>query len=154
VLRKLTHRVTFAAAVLCASVAAVQAAPAVIRSSAVIEASGAASVDNTSNLVFIGGISILRIHTAWVGRSPELRAQQVQERVNSVLSVGPVYPRDFTVGEVQGDWAVLFRGRRLFTADAATAKLENTPAQVLATEWAKYARQILPDLTRPTGVAK
>ena len=146
-----------AAMIVCTSCAIAQASPSVppvIRSSSIIEASGSASIDDTSNLVFVGGISLLRIHTTWAGRSPEVRADQVQERVNHALSVGPVSPGDITVGTLQGDWVVLFRGHRLFTADAATAKLESTPAKALANEWAASARQILCDLTKPTGVAK
>jgi hypothetical protein len=111
-----------------------------------------ANATDTSNLVFIGGIPILRIRTATGGKTPQQRAQEVQLRLNHTLSVGPVMPQDITVGQVQGDWAVLFKGKRFLTADADTARQDKTPPEALANEWAVRIRQILPDLTRPTGV--
>lgn len=109
---------------------------------------------DTSTLVFVGGTPILRIRTGWVGKSAQQRAQEVQLRLNHALSVGPVKPRDITVGQLQGDWVVLFKGHRFLTADAQTARLENSAPQALAEKWAARMRKILPELTRPHGTAK
>jgi hypothetical protein len=118
--------------------------------SAAVAASGNAT--DTSTLVFIGGIPILRIRTPLAGKGPQQRAQEVQLRLNHTLSVGPVMPTDFTVGQVQGDWVVLFKGQRFLTADAEAARLNHTTPEALANEWAARMRQIVPDLTRPHGV--
>lgn len=109
---------------------------------------------NTSNLVFVGGTPILRIRSSWVGKSPQQRAQEVQLRLNHALSVGPVKPSDITVGQLQNDWVVLFKGRRFLTADAQSAHLEHSDPQALAQRWAARMRKVLPELTRPHGVSK
>lgn len=105
------------------------------------------SFTDTSNLALIGGTPFLRVRTTWAGMTPQERADKVQERVNGALSVGPVAHSDITVGRVQGDWCVLFRGRRFYTADSATARLEGVSARKLAYEWAADARQKLVSLT-------
>lgn len=109
---------------------------------------------DTSSLVFVGGTPILRIRSAWVGKSASQRAQEVQLRLNHALSVGPVKPTDIAVGQVQSDWVVLFQGRRFLTADAQSARLEKSNPQALAERWAARMRKVLPELTRPHGTAK
>ena len=109
---------------------------------------------DASNLVSVGGTPILRIRSAWVGKSASQRAQEVQLRLNHALSVGPVKPSDISVGQVQGDWVVLFQGRRFLTADAQSAHLEKSNPQALAERWAARMRKVLPELTRPHGTAK
>ncbi len=108
-------------------------------------------VTNTWNLAFVGGTPILRVRAAWAGFDPNERAMMVQQRVNNALSVGPVHPREITIGQVQGDWCVLFRGHRFLTADPRTAKQENSNPKALAIKWAHRMRQVIPALTRPTG---
>ncbi len=117
-------------------------------------AAAAGQATDTSTLVFVGGTPILRVRTSLAGKSPQQRAQEVQLRLNHTLSVGPVKPGDITVGQVQGDWAVLFKGKRFLTADAQTARLEHSAPEALANRWAARMRQVLPDLTRPHGVRR
>ncbi|HEX5323719.1 MAG TPA: hypothetical protein VFW40_08030 [Capsulimonadaceae bacterium] len=108
-------------------------------------------VTNTWNLAFVGGTPILRVRSAWAGFDPHVRAMMVQQRVNNALSVGPVHPGEITVGQLQGDWCVLFRGRRFLTADLTTARQEHSNPKALAMRWAHRMRQVIPNLTRPTG---
>lgn len=114
-------------------------------------ASAGSPITNTSDLAFVGGTSILRIRTSWAGYDPHRRAMIVQERVNRALSVGPVHPGEITVGRVQGDWCVLFRGRRFLTADPRTARLDRSNPRALAARWAQRMRRVIPALTYPTG---
>lgn len=108
-------------------------------------------VTNTWNLAFVGGTPIQRVRTSWAGYDPHRRAMMVQDRVNHALSVGPVRPREFTVGRIQGDWCVLFRGHRFLTADARSAHLNHSNPRRLAMRWAHRMRLVFPALTRPTG---
>lgn len=108
-------------------------------------------VTNTWNLAFVGGTPILRVRTSWAGFDPRTRALIVQARVNHALSVGPVHPDQITVGQVQGDWCVLFRGHRFLTADPRTARIDHSNPRALAIRWAHRMRQVLPALTYPTG---
>ena len=112
------------------------------------DTSGGGSTD-LSTLAFVGGTPFLRLRTTWAGLTPELRADSVQVRVNHALSVGPVSDSDITVGQIQGDWCVLFKGRRFYTADRATAKLEGISPRILADEWSWDARKKLTELTKP-----
>ncbi len=72
--------------------------------------------------VVVGGTLIHTIRTSWAGHSPQQRADEVQQRLIVALTQGPIHPQDITVAKVQDDWCVLFRGRRLITADALAAK--------------------------------
>ncbi len=113
--------------------------------------SAPATAQTTVNRAGVGGIEFLHLRTASAGLSPEQRALKVQERVNHALSIGPIHPLDITTGPLNGDWCVLLRGQRFFTVDAETARINHTPAQTLAGQWAARMRSILPALTRPTG---
>lgn len=97
--------------------------------------------------VVVGGTFIHTLRTPWGGLSPQQRADQVQIRLNKALSQGPIWPKDITVGMVQEDYCVLFRGQRLLTADPMTAKQENTSPSALANLWAAHLRDVLPGLT-------
>ena len=101
--------------------------------------------------VIVGGTLFLTVRSAWGGLSPEQRAQEVQERINHALSIGPVHASDITVGELDGDWVVYLQGQRLYTADGVTAKLDMTTGKKLALQWASELKQILPTLTAPTN---
>ena len=103
---------------------------------------------DTAKQVVVGGTFIHTLRTPWGGLSPEKRADQVQQRLNAALAQGPIVPSDITVGQVQDDWCVLFRGKRLLTADLMTGKQEHSSPQILAAHWATHLRQVLPDLTR------
>lgn len=106
---------------------------------------------DTRTEAIVGGILIHTVRTTWAGLSPEQRADKVQERLNVALGQGPIHPRDITVGQRQGDWCVLFRGRRFLTADPLTAHQDRTPPKALAARWADRLRHVLPDLTRNKG---
>lgn len=101
--------------------------------------------------VIVGGTLIHVIRTSWAGHTPQQRADEVQQRLNAALAQGPITPKDITVAKMQDDWCVLFRGRRLLTADALAAKQQHSDAATLADEWAVRLRQVLPDLTRSQG---
>ncbi|MBV9851072.1 MAG: hypothetical protein JO250_15485 [Armatimonadetes bacterium] len=114
-------------------------------------ASSDATPGSTLNEVLVGGTLIHRVRTSWAGHSPRQRADQMQQRLNAALAQGPMHPKDFTVGRVQGDWCVLFRGQRLVTADPLTAAQDHTSPRVLASRWATRLRRVLPELTRTKG---
>jgi len=101
--------------------------------------------------VVVGGTLIHVIRTSWAGHTPQQRADEVQQRLNVAFAQGPITPKDITTAKVQDDWCVLFRGRRLLTADALAAKQQHSDPATLAGEWAARLRQVLPDLTRPQG---
>lgn len=101
--------------------------------------------------VVVGGTLIHVIRTSWAGHTPQQRADEVQQRLNVALAQGPITPKDITTGQVKDDWCVLFRGRRLLTADALAAKQQHSDPATLADQWAVRLRQVLPDLTRPQG---
>ena len=103
---------------------------------------------DTTTEAIIGGTLIHVVRTTWAGRSPQQRADQVQQRLNTALAFAPIHPKDLTVGQVQGDWCVLFRGRRFLTADSLTAQQDHSNPQALAGEWAGHLRHVLPDLTK------
>lgn len=101
--------------------------------------------------VVIGGTLINVIRTPWAGRSPQQRADQVQQRLIPALAQGPITAKDITVGLVQSDWCVLLRGKRLLTADAAAAQQQHSSPQSLAEHWATHVREVLPELTQAKG---
>ena len=110
-----------------------------------------ASTDmSNATLVFVGGQPIMRYRVSAGGFTPEQRADETQLRVNKLLGQGPIAASDITV-EPQGDDAVvLVKGQLLFTADAATAQLNDSTSMDLANIWASRMRTVLPDLTYPT----
>ena len=108
-----------------------------------------ASSKHSSNSVFVGGTPIMRVRFASSGYTPEQRAAAIQERVNRLLSDGPIRPGDVTVRDVDPtDSAVYVKGELLFTADGATAHANQTDPHSLAEKWAATMRSVLPSLTR------
>lgn len=105
--------------------------------------------NDTSAEVIIGGTLIHTVRTPWGGKSAKQRATQVQQRLNLMLAQGPMTPTDFTVGQMEGDWCVLFRGKRFLTADPASAQANHCSPEVLAGQWAAHLDKVLPELTRP-----
>lgn len=112
---------------------------------------GHAAPTGTQAEAVIGGTLIHRVRTTWAGQSPQQRADKVQQRLNIALGQGPIHPSDLTVGQVQGDWCVLFRHRRFLTADPLTAHQDQTSPKALANTWAARLRKVLPELTRAKG---
>ena len=106
---------------------------------------------DTTTEAIIGGTLIHNVRTAWAGRSPQQRADQVQQRLNVALAQAPIHPKTSRSAQVQGDWCVLFRGRRFLTADPLTAKQDHSNPQALAAKWARHLRHVLPDLTKAKG---
>jgi hypothetical protein len=117
-----------------------------------VAAQSADAVTGTRQVV-VGGTLFLTVRAAWGGLTPEQRAAAVQDRINAALSEGPLHPSDISVAKVDGDWIVLLKGKRLYTADYDTAKLDNTAPQDLANSWADFLKKTLPELTAPTNNA-
>ena len=105
----------------------------------------------SQNEALLGGIVFYHARTDFAGRTRQQRAAQVQERLNMALSQGPIHPSDITVGQVEGDWAVLLKGRRFLTADPQSARENHSTPPALAAHWAAMLRKTLPFLTRPTN---
>lgn len=105
--------------------------------------------NDTSAEVIIGGTLIHTVRTPWGGKSAKQRAAQVQQRLNTMLAHGPMRATDFTVGQVDGDWCVLFRGVRFLTADPASAQANHCSPESLAGQWAAHLDKVLPELTKP-----
>lgn len=108
---------------------------------------------DTHNEAIIGGALIHSVRTTSDGLSPDQRAAVIQQRVNQALAQGPLHASDFTIGQLDGDWCVLFRGKRFLTVDQATAHQEHSDPKALAEKWAKHLQQVLPPLTSPKGKA-
>ncbi len=111
-----------------------------------------APMNDTSAEVIIGGTLIHTVRTPWGGKTAKQRATQVQQRLNTMLAHGPMRATDFTVGQVDGDWCVLFRGTRFLTADPASAQQNHCSPEALAGQWAAHLDKVLPELTRPKMV--
>lgn len=103
---------------------------------------------DTANLVFVGGTPIYRVRVAGGGLSIAQRAEKIQDRVNTVLGIGPIRPSDITVGPVGDEEAVYVKGKLILTADLATAKYNHSSPGQLANIWAQNLRNILPGLTQ------
>ena len=110
-----------------------------------------ASTIPSTRQVLVGGTLFLTVRAAWGGLTAEQRAAQVQERINHALSIGPIHASDITIAKVDGDWIVLLQGKRLYTADYDTAKVDGTAPQALAEQWAAFLKATLPGLTAPTA---
>jgi len=110
-----------------------------------------AQAPSTANEVFVGGTVIMRVQTTVAGRTPAERASSIQARVNRLLSGGPIMLTDITVEPFGGDAVVRVKGTLLFTADADTARFNQSTPMELANTWADHMRRVLPGLTRPTG---
>ncbi len=108
--------------------------------------------NDTSAEVIIGGTLIHTVRTGWGGKTAKQRATEVQIRLNKMLAQGPMTPTDFTVGQRDGDWCVLFRGKRFLTADPASAAQNQCSPQALAGQWAAHLDKVLPELTKPKMV--
>ena len=99
--------------------------------------------------VFVGGTEIMRVRVAGGGYTPDQRAQQIQERVNTLLGKGTIRPDDITVAPRNGAALVLVKGQLLLTADNATARFNRMTPRQLAEHWAARMRAVLPTLTQP-----
>jgi hypothetical protein len=99
------------------------------------------------NAVFVGGTPILRIRVGAGGLSPEQRAEQVQDRLNRLLSTGNISPDDVTVEGFGNEAVIRVKGQLFLTADWATARYNKTVPMALAEHWAARLRGSLPSLT-------
>jgi hypothetical protein len=91
----------------------------------------------------------MRVRVAGGGYTPAQRAQQIQERVNTLLGKGTIQPDDITVPPRRGEAVVLVKGQLLLTADNATARFNQMTPRQLAEHWAARMRAVLPTLTQP-----
>jgi|GEM_PF-1448413 len=97
--------------------------------------------------VSLAGEVILRIHAPAGGLDCQQRADKVQMRIVDSLSVGLVFPRDITVRRVKNEWAVFVKDILIITADAYSARVNNTDAKTLAEIWARNLRRTVPEST-------
>jgi hypothetical protein len=102
---------------------------------------------STATAVILGGTPIMRFRNSAGGYSPEQRALETQDRLNDILSTGPIAPSDITTDLVDGEGVVLVKGQLLFTADSETAFVNDSTPLELANIWADRMRGILPELT-------
>jgi len=89
----------------------------------------------TAGEVLVGNQVVLRIRSGAGGLTAAQRAQQVSDRLRSVLATRQITGADFRVAEVNGEWAVLAGDTILITADQYQAALNRTTPQRLATIW-------------------
>jgi hypothetical protein len=108
-----------------------------------------AYTNTNASAVFLGGTPIFRVRVAGGGYTIEERAATIQQRLNDILSTGPIFPTDITTGPVGAEEAVYVKGKLIFTADLATAKFNDATPTDLANQWAQNLRNILPGLTSP-----
>jgi hypothetical protein len=104
---------------------------------------------SSATAVFLGGTPIMRFRVAAGGYTPEERADKTQQRLNTLLGEGPIYPSDITVAMQGDDALVLVKGQLLFTADTETAAYNQSTPLELANMWAARMRSVLPELTAP-----
>ena len=104
---------------------------------------------DTSATVLVGGTELMRVRVAGGGYPPAQRAQQIQERINTLLGKGTIRPDDVTVAPRRGEAVVLVKGQLLLTADNATARFNQMTPRQLADHWAARMRAVLPTLTQP-----
>ena len=103
----------------------------------------------TRATVFVGGTEVMHVRVAGGGYTPYQRAQQIQERVNTLLGKGTIRPDDVSVAPRGSEAVVLVKGQLLFTADNATARFNQMTPRQLANHWAARMRAVLPTLTQP-----
>ena len=107
-----------------------------------------AQTPTSSNAVFVGGTSIMRVYAASGGYSPHQRAAAVQERLNQILAEGPIHPADITVSARGNTAAVRVKGRLMFTANPADANYSRVTPLLVADQLAGRMRTVLPGLTQ------
>ncbi len=107
------------------------------------------AVDETSTAtaVIVGGTPIMRFRNSAGGFTAEQRAVETQDRLNAILSTGPIMSSDITTDTVGGEGVVLVKGQLLFTADSETAYINDSTPMELAEKWADNMRNVLPGLT-------
>jgi len=105
--------------------------------------------------ISLAGEVVLRIYAPAAGKTCKQRADAVQTRIVDTLSQGFVYPKDITVRNVRGEWAVFVKNILVITADGLSAKINYTTPKGLAENWARNLRRAIPASTplKP-GVSK
>lgn len=109
--------------------------------------------------VTYSGQTLMRIRTGAGGYTAEQRAEQVRDRLPSILSLENLTPDDVTVKQSRPyqDASIYVRDRLLITVDRtlARANSNNDPGD-LAKAWAEHLRGILPGVAvsnqPPAGV--
>lgn len=97
--------------------------------------------------VALAGQVVLRIHAPAAGKTCKERADIVQQRIVDALSIGVLYPKDIHAQKQRGEWAVFVKDILIITADATSARVNNTTPQKLAEVWAKNLQKTLPEST-------
>jgi len=91
--------------------------------------------------VRINGRTVFRFRGT-KGGDPYTRAQIVAGRMNAD-AMANLQPREVGVTRIDGYWVVVARGQMLITADAWTARINQTSPRRLAQQWAALVRRQL-----------
>ncbi len=107
----------------------------------------------TSTIISLGGKQIMNIRTGAKGFTAQQRADNVRDRLVTILSLTHLSAADV---RVQGnrhrpkqDASIYIRHRLLITIDAGLAAANHTTQLALAEQWAAALTAILPEVSRP-----
>jgi hypothetical protein len=103
----------------------------------------------TTTKVYAAGTPVMTVRAAAGGYTPAERADHIQNRLNYILGLAPIFPSDIEVVPSGQDVLVTVKNRLLFTADPDAAKANDSTPLDLANTWAVELKRILPTLTRP-----
>jgi hypothetical protein len=104
---------------------------------------------SSGEAVTMGGNTVFQVMGSAGGFTAERRAWQTQDALDNALVLAHNRSPDaVTVGRENGAVVVLLDGRRVATADANSASLENMTAEGLADSWAQSIKNFLSDDTR------
>lgn len=98
--------------------------------------------------VVIGGEVVMRIRTGAGGLTAEERADAVRRRLGPILTLTDLSPQDIYVRQRgRGQTAAIYvRDRLLITADRSLAQANDTTPGLLAEQWARNLREVLPQV--------
>jgi len=104
------------------------------------------------NNVTMGGQPVFSIGASAGGYSPDHRAWLTQDALdNALVLAGDKSPAAVATGRINGAIVVTLDGRKVATADQASANLEGLTPQQLADKWANGIKNFLSDGSRTTA---
>lgn len=92
--------------------------------------------------VLVNDQVVFRIRTSAGGLSPYQRAQAAAQRLQTLVD-NSLKPTDITTGRINGQYAVMARGKAIVTADAQQSRLNGTTSMGLANSWAARLENVL-----------
>lgn len=97
----------------------------------------------------VAGKQVLRMRAAVGGMTPDRRVEELDTRLNNVLSRldSPLKPSDIVVGRRAGSIVILARGDLLVTVTLQDADANRTTPGKLARAWLTNMRKTLPQLS-------